>query len=264
MNLKNVHKTKHYTLVEIMIAMAILVIMMGFLFQFLNSAQRLWSSTEGSSNTFDQAQIFLQLLENDLRSALYSNDKEYPGHSIPMGVICGTGSAPNQENILEKIFMVTPDSRAANEAGTYLVMYSVDNDEISRYLVDSAVGSDPMHFFYGLDPISSPSQAQEFLDVLADIEADTNRKQVIVDGVSEVKFQFFPYTAVYDNGSPPPVNTNEFFFTSVPHTVKISLSVYDSKAVEILTNQGFADSDQVVQDKKAETARLFSKIIFLR
>ena len=62
---------KYYTLVEIMVAMAILVIMMGFLFQFAIGAQRIWSASESTSTTFDQAQIALQLLENDLQSVLF-------------------------------------------------------------------------------------------------------------------------------------------------------------------------------------------------
>ena len=73
-------KEKAFTLVEIMVAMAVLVIMMGFLFQFIISAQRLWSSSNSDTAIHTQAQIVFSMFETDLQNAIVKDDS---GYSIP-------------------------------------------------------------------------------------------------------------------------------------------------------------------------------------
>ena len=65
MRLQHRHSNR-YTLVEILVAVAVLVIMMGFLFQFTIGAQRIWVSTTARMTVADQAQGILNLLTDDL------------------------------------------------------------------------------------------------------------------------------------------------------------------------------------------------------
>ena len=255
MNRPVAHKTRRYTLVEILVAMAILVIMMGFLFQFVIGAQRIWSASASTSNVFDQAQIALQLVETDLQSALYANDKEYPGHSIPMGVEL------NGSELNDRLFMVAPDSSGTGNVGTFLLMYVLDNEELSRYVFDSGTAGYPPHRFYGFDPITDSAQASSFLDLLTVLKNDNDKKNVIVKGVDKVTIQFFPSDSAEN---PDPANPKAFFFTSVPKAIRITLSVYDATAVGRLLDSGLTDSSEAVKDKKKETARIFTKIVFLR
>lgn len=257
MNRPVTHKKNLFTLVEIMIAMAVLVIMMGFLFQFINSAQRMWSASESTSNTFDQAQILLQLLENDFQSALFSNDKENPGCSIPMGIEYDSTNSLNN-----KLFMVAPDTNAADNVKTNLIMYAVKNGQLSRYVFDSSItGYSAPHCFYGFDPFSSSTQAEAFLSLLTTLENDINKQQVLVTGVESVKFKFLPFDSATN---PITGNTEAFFFTAVPQMMRITMSLYDAKAVKVLTDSGLTLADDVVKNKIAETKRVFTKIIFLR
>ena len=69
----NMHQKK-FTLVELMVAMAILVIMMGFLFQFVNGARRIWMASTATAEAFDDAQIVLQTMENDLKKIVQYGD----------------------------------------------------------------------------------------------------------------------------------------------------------------------------------------------
>jgi len=63
---------KHpFTLVEMMVAMAVLVIMMSFLFQFVIGAQRIWSSSSGTADTYDQASILLTYMQKDIANIPY-------------------------------------------------------------------------------------------------------------------------------------------------------------------------------------------------
>ena len=72
---------KHaFTLVELMVAMAILVIMMGFLFQFVIGAQRVWSSSSGSTALYEQAQLVFDFMGKDLKNI---RSKSTLGEDIP-------------------------------------------------------------------------------------------------------------------------------------------------------------------------------------
>jgi len=239
--------------VEIMVAMAILVIMMGFLFQFVIGAQRIWSASESTSTTFDQAQIALQLLENDLQSVSYANDEEYPGHSIPMGVERASGNL-----LSNKLFMVAPDSSASGNAGTYLVMYALVNNELSRYVFDSAItGYGNPQCFYGFDPITATGQASAFRTLLGVLELDNDKKNILATGVQDVKVDYMPSTCAT-------TLSGAEFFTSVPRAVRITLTVYDAKAVQRLLDNGLTAASEAVVNKIAETTRVFTKVIFMR
>ena len=268
------HTTKRFTLLEILIATIVLVIMMGFLFQFVNSAQRLWSASENTTVIFDQAQLALQFLENDLMNAHFVSDQEYPGHAIPMG-------GYNDSNDNHKFFLVTQDSSNTGGIGTYLVMYtwSVENSdtesigesegnsvarttgELARYVREAPViESQGAHFFYGLDLSNNDAEKNTIIsNVLKDLEADATKREVIATGIQSLQIE------IPEGGKMEKLITakdENYFFKTIPRILRITFNIYDASAVKILTDAG-ADSD-VVEQKKSETARTFSKIIFLR
>lgn len=58
---------KHnFTLIEILVAVAVLVIMMGFLFQFTTGAQRVWSANTARTEMSAQADAIFSLIKEDL------------------------------------------------------------------------------------------------------------------------------------------------------------------------------------------------------
>lgn len=254
MKTNKTNKAQSYTLVEIMVAMAVLVIMMGFLFQFVISGHKIWSISESTSNVFDQAQIALELIENDLQSVLFSNDEENPGHSIPMGrQLTGTK--------LESLFFVVPETTQATDAGVCMVMYVLDEDKLLRYVFDfDVLGNSPL-CFYGFDPINMSGQAALFKNILTELK--NSDKNILLTGIDEIELKYMP--------SSPSLTKNIAgvdFFTSVPKAFKITLKLYDAKAVQRLLDNGFIedddDDDNIITIKKNETRRIFNKIIFLR
>ena len=76
-------RTRAYTLVELLVAVAILVMMMGFLFEFIIGAQRIWSASEKKASSFDTAQVALDVIETDLHNMQYANDTDNPGCTMP-------------------------------------------------------------------------------------------------------------------------------------------------------------------------------------
>ncbi len=137
----NIQK-RHFTLVELMVAMGVLVIMMGFLFQFTIGAQRIWNASSKQTTSFNSAQVLMDVLNNDLQNMCYSNEA---GETLPFylhkdgndvimaffadftssqGVRIGSGAADTANNL--------------TQVGTYPVIYFYDstNHKIHRCGMD--------------------------------------------------------------------------------------------------------------------------------
>jgi type II secretory pathway pseudopilin PulG len=69
-------KKRHFTLLELMAAMVVLVIMMGFLFHFITRSQQLWNASDRNARIYENARIFFDLLGRDLTGAIVSKDAE--------------------------------------------------------------------------------------------------------------------------------------------------------------------------------------------
>ncbi len=69
-----------FTLVEIMVAVGMLMLIMSFLFQFVLGSQRLWSASDHTGQVFDNAQLVMDMLGQDVRNLQYANQI---GHSRP-------------------------------------------------------------------------------------------------------------------------------------------------------------------------------------
>ena len=73
-------RTNQFTLVELLAAMGILVVMMLFIFQFINAAETAWSQTGSNTRVYENARVAFDLISRDLKSAIAS---DIPGREIP-------------------------------------------------------------------------------------------------------------------------------------------------------------------------------------
>lgn len=262
MNRPVAHKTRRYTLVEILVAMAILVIMMGFLFQFVIGAQRIWSASARTASVFDQAQLVLELLENDLQYALVVDEKESPGGSVPLLFKRNTTT----ENLENMYVFTSTDATAATDVGYFSVYYALDgNGVLSRYVVDKNITVTPYtfkpHFVYGFNPIENVVQATLFVtQALNVIENDNTMKVEIAEGIETLKIEFAAKPEDYLQTSAPP--STILLFRKKPRFIRLTLSMYDQSSVKALVDAGA--STTVVDEKKTETTRTFTKILFLQ
>ena len=71
---------RRFTLVELLAAMAVLIVLMAMLFTFFSSAQRAWSLTETNSRIYESAQILFDVMGRDLQAAVFSDEE---GRRIP-------------------------------------------------------------------------------------------------------------------------------------------------------------------------------------
>ena len=64
-----------FTLVEVVVSMAVFAILMLGLMQFFASAQGLWSSTSSRVSTCEEARVAMNLLSTDLMCAYYEEGR---------------------------------------------------------------------------------------------------------------------------------------------------------------------------------------------
>ncbi|QSH41335.1 hypothetical protein P0136_08575 [Lentisphaerota bacterium ZTH] len=70
---------KKFTLVELLVAMAIFMILSMVIMQFFNSASKVWSNTEKRNQVYADARIVMNLISNDLQAMMYNNQDSTEG-----------------------------------------------------------------------------------------------------------------------------------------------------------------------------------------
>lgn len=90
------HNPSHpFTLLEVMVAAAVLVIMMSFIFQFTNSAQHLWKTNTGRTEMSDAMDIVFTLLNDDLENMYVVSPEEDLDAQAGWYCMHGKASEPN-------------------------------------------------------------------------------------------------------------------------------------------------------------------------
>lgn len=123
----------NFTLLEILVAVAVLVIMMGFLFQFVISAQRVWAASTARTYLADQANIVFQLMAEDFNQMITITDKDNPDSVI--GWFCDPNpTPPAPEKNLNQFCFFGYDRDEANGALYGVMYFYLPKGENSSYL----------------------------------------------------------------------------------------------------------------------------------
>ena len=260
LNKNRTAKKRAFTLVEIMVTMAILVVMMSFLFQYVIGAQRIFTSSNRQAVLFDDAQIILGLMENDLQNMVVSNE---PGREIPMFYHKGEYSSKNYHILM----MVTSgestkldNSEEATLVGYYLVIYCYceEDEKLYRVAIDNKHALGPTinltpWDFYGLDFIgdATTSEKQAIIAKYASgIVTKMTSDYELMDAVSA--FRIIPL----NNDDFVTSGANKGIAKVRPNAIKIELTLYDAEKV----SKDLPEDRQ--KELKKENSRLFSKVIF--
>ena len=257
LNKNRTAKKRAFTLVEIMVTMAILVVMMSFLFQYVIGAQRIFTSSNRQAVLFDDAQIVLGLMENDLQNMVVSNE---PGREIPMFYHKGTYDSKTYHLLMMVTSGESSKLSSSDEetlVGYYLVVYcySEKDEKLYRVAIDNKHALGPTlnlkpWDFFGLDFIgdATTSEKQAIIAKYASgVVTKMTSDYEIMDAVSSFKII--------------PLNSDDFdsssHFAKVrPDAIKLELTLYDAEKVP----KELPEDRQ--KELKAENSRLFSKVIF--
>ncbi|MBR6060134.1 MAG: type II secretion system protein [Victivallales bacterium] len=256
-----IEKKRAFTLVEIMVTMAILVVMMSFLFQYVIGAQKIFTASNRQAVLFDDAQIVLGLMENDLQNMVVSNE---PGREIPMFYNKGSYTDADGNNKTYHILMIVTsgestklnNSEEVTLVGYYLVVYCYceEDEKLYRVAIDNKTALDETNLkpwnFFGLDFVGNTTATERnalITKYASGMVTKMTSDYELMDAVSAFRII--------------PLNSDDFdsstHFAKVrPNAIKIELTLYDAEKV----SKDLPDERQ--EELKKENSRLFSKVIF--
>ena len=79
MTIRKKHMIRHYTIVEVMVAMGIFLVMMTIMMQFFTSAQKVWNAASKRNIMYADARVAMNLMTREIQSMLYDNDDDGSG-----------------------------------------------------------------------------------------------------------------------------------------------------------------------------------------
>lgn len=244
-NTPTTSRLRLFSLVELMVAMGMLVVMMGFLFQFVIGAQRIWSASNRNASTFTDAQLVFSLLERDLHNAIFQYAEEFPGRGIPMYLENDGTNFTNFFLVSTAAAPATSGTAEQNKVGYYPIIYSLETDAgppptppfpstpfiLYRDILDQ-------EFTPPADPKSFAYFGSADTNLPADWRSSPSRKEVLCRNIKALTLSALP--APDGNGK----------FLNKPRAVKITLTLYEP----VLG----------ANESTAYPERVFNKIIFLK
>jgi type II secretion system protein J len=216
--------------VELLAAIAILILLMYMLFRFISSAQTAWSLTTSSTEVYEKARIAFDVITRDLQSAV-ARSNDMPGRHIRFKQTAG--------DELTFVSCTNPSATPTNFALSDFceVGYQLDTYTLERALVDS---TDPSWNIYETNP--SPSTAD-----------DQGGFQKVIGGVLSLAF------VCYDDTMTPHTWSGMDYETTLPFAVQVSMRIMDDQSFKKWRN--LTGTPQAELEDKA--ARSFTKMVFL-
>lgn len=218
--MSSIKKTQHgFTLVELMVAMAVLIVMMGFLFQFTIGAQRIWTAVGADDDASFGAQITMQYLTDDLENAIVTLPATNPNDFVPFYLnnnrICfmtgNTGSVP------------------------YYVLYEFDslNHILYRTLLENDINAtNTKYVLTGQNGATGATLAGNLFTATA-LATSTNTREILCEKVHSFEINVMPATA-----------TN-YFLDNKPRAVRVSFTL-EQEARNGASNQKYRVFSKVI------------------
>ncbi len=226
---------RHFTLLELMAAMVVLVIMMGFLFHFITSSQTLWSASERNARVYENGQIFFELIERDLRGAMAD---DAAGQEIGFWI---DDPSTASGAFLAMVTNMTP--LVDTESGVCEVHYKlVPTSSSSVFRLERAVveqtDSNGAWDFYG----KTAANTAWVTDHSSDIDW-----QEVIDGVESIEM------TCYDT-SGTALGLGQAYL-SLPAAVRLTVTLVDQKVVDL----GYTGT--ALDDRLDASRRQFTKMV---
>ena len=237
------NRRQPFTVVELVVTVAVLIIMMGILVRFVSQAQFAWNQSRTNVRMYEGARLFFDVIGRDLQSMVTSDD---PGQQINYSV--ANGELP-PDWFLAFVTASGIGSKTTDPAKLMEIGYSFANNEITRTMTRSGVHT------------TNPSLGTgyfsdwDFLNASAGDWAKgggNTESSVIISGVRNFSVQAFLPT-----GLEPPaalfsvVDDAADDTTKTPTRVTVTLSFFDPKMEPLPTA------------KQNKSLRTITKTIFI-
>lgn len=127
-----------FTLIEVMTSMAILLIMLGFLFSAFNQTTKAWLQGENRVETFQQARAALDMLGRELAQAMANTNMPFYGNSDSIAFIAPVSD--NVSNVVDLMEVVYRLNYLQKGAADPLGLFNNTNNVPPFKLVRRATG----------------------------------------------------------------------------------------------------------------------------
>jgi len=161
------HRAAPFTLVELMVSLAVLSMLMLLLAQYVVSTQRAMLMSEGMQRMYDDQRVALEIIERDLSAAVTSS---LLGQEIGM-----YASVPATDGGDIIAFVTHGESLDGLGPELVEVNYRIDGYQLKR--VEVGAGS-PDWDFYGQTAVTAPPWA---------VQANSTYETVLYDGVADFR-----------------------------------------------------------------------------
>lgn len=216
----------HYTLIEVLVAVAVLALMMSFLFQFTAGAQRIWSASNANTGITANADVLFALLDEDLMQMLVDDEE---GMSYT-GSVSGDGTDADFGFFAisgRKGGVKAGGGDSANEVGSLIyVQYHYDSGEKCLYRVQKSAADNSIY--------SDSDNTAPLGNVTTFDTDDYTDATLVAEGVEK-----FMVTAKPNNGN------------TLPQILR----------VQVTLNRTTVSEDRK-SDKEAKFEQVFSKVYF--
>ena len=228
------NRRQPFTVVELVVTVAVLIIMMGILVRFVSQAQFAWNQSRTNVRMYEGARLFFDVIGRDLQSMVTSDDL---GQTINYSV--DNGELP-PDWFLAFVTASGIGSRTIDPAKIMEVGYSFANNEITRTMTRSGVitsGHNGAGYFSDWDFLNASAGTWTNPGAGAD-------SSVVISGVRSVSVQAWSDSlTVVDDATDDT--------TKAPIRVTVTLSFFDPKMEPLPTA------------KQNKSLRTITKTIFI-
>ncbi len=102
-----------FTLLELLAAMAILLIMTALLFQAFGQASRGWLQAENRVETFSQARAVLDFMSKEISQAIVNSNITFLGDANDIAFVAPVNTGTNAVDLVEVVYRLSLPSKAA-------------------------------------------------------------------------------------------------------------------------------------------------------
>lgn len=244
---------KGFTLIELVVAMAVFSLMMLLMMQFFMDTQRLWSKSEDKANMYADARVAMDLMSSALQSVYYQESS-------------GMGQSDYH---LERFYIYT--TADSNDAGE--IIFPVNLSRNSPLYPTSPSGAPVTHtdfakpFYIGfrLDNnvlrVANDNGQTDFTSAASIPRRTTtlnNNDQEIIGNVTSLSFRFFSGGFSVLNRTAYPNNRQSF-----PHSVQITMRMMPKAAFDTWQGMFSGSETTAAQQFREENEYEFVRIIYL-
>ena len=277
-------RNKPFTLVELIVAMAVFMVIMLALMNFFTSAQKIWISSSMRNSVFEDARIALEIMSKDIQSA-------YRGNNMPFWHRNGTTEYDSDLLAFVSATSIPPNDRCTSEfcevkyvryltSAATLATHANSND---GWLLRSVTGDkkdngdkntypeEPSGKYNILNSSGAGNTTVKVSDTGSPLTAsltadDTSSEawQKLIPHVTKLEFKCYkkdtnPIDA--DNDASPAV-------TEFPAYIEITLTLLDKSSWDKWVSMGGAvnpssEPDGAVKNFRLQNERTFTKVVFL-